>query len=270
MAVGNLLNLNITGTTHKVVASAPSGAVALSLPASVQIDTAILDSNANTVLGITAAVTSVNNLSIKNGATGAAPGFVCTGADTDVGIDLETQNAGAVQIFSTGTNPGRLNLFNSAVTANVGISAPVTVTGTYTMFLPGTQGAASTVMQNDGAGNLSWVANGSMAVVNQTATAVTMAPATTYVNTSTANAQVTYTLPTTAVIGATFRIIGKSTGGWVLQAAAGQTVQAGQVACSTAGTWTNGGNFDSVEIMCITANTVFSIISGVTADLAWT
>lgn len=36
------------------------------------------------------------------------------------------------------------------------ISAPATITANYTMFLPGTQGTADTVLSNDGSGNTSW------------------------------------------------------------------------------------------------------------------
>ncbi len=161
-----------------------------------------------------------------------------TSAPTALGVATDGQLA----IGSTGADP-----VLATITQGAGISV--------------TNGAGTITIAATG-GNTTWV--------NQTATTVTMTVNSAYVNTSTASAQVTYTIPAVAAVGDIFRIVGKSAGGWVLQANTGQTVQVGEVACSTAGTWTNGGVFDSIELVCITANTVFSVISGVTADLTST
>lgn len=158
-----------------------------------------------------------------------------TSAPTALGVATNGQLA----IGSTGADPVLATL-----TGGTGISIDNTTPGAIT--INSTQGAQT------------WV--------NQTATAVTMAAQTAYVSTSTANALITYTLPTTAAVGDTFRIVGKTTGGWTLQAAAGQTVNVGNVATTTAGSVSSSQTFDSVQIVCITANTVFSIISGVSAD----
>ena len=229
MAEGNLLNLSITGTTHQVVASAPSGAVTLSLPASVQIDTSILDSNANTILGMTPHATSVNYLSLSNAETGANPIFQVHGTDTDRGIDLIMLGAGSLQIYNTGTNPGRVNLFNSAVTANVGISAPVTVTGTYTMFLPGTAGDVNTVMQNDGAGNLSWVRSGSFPFTTTAAAAgtTTLTATSTYYQAFSGTTTQTVVLPvvSTLSLGTTFVVISTATAVITVNSSGGNLVE---------------------------------------------
>lgn len=97
-----------------------------------------------------------------------------------------------------------------------------------------------------------------LSTVDNTSTSVTMAANTKYINTSTASAQVTYTIPATAAVGVVFEIVGKATGGWVLQANTGQTVQVGESATSTAGSVTNDGTFDVIRIVCIEANTTFS------------
>lgn len=66
---------------------------------------------------------------------------------------------------------------------------------------------------------------------------------------------VTFSLPATANIGDTIRIIGKGAGGWKVTQAVGQQINVGIVA-STAGT---GGSiasskqFDTVDLTCITA-----------------
>ena len=109
------------------------------------------------------------------------------------------------------------------------------------------------------------------ATVNETSSTVTMAVNTQYVNTSSGNAQVTYTIPATAAQGALFRIIGVTgnTGGWVLQANTGQTVWVGNQACSTAGTWTSNAATDVIDIVCTVANTVFVAVGAISQDLAW-
>lgn len=49
--------------------------------------------------------------------------------------------------------------FNGSTSGSVTVEVPATVTS-YTVTLPASQGAASTVLTNDGSGNLSWVAGG--------------------------------------------------------------------------------------------------------------
>jgi hypothetical protein len=182
---------------------------------------------------------------VAKGGTGLATltlDSLYVGNGTSAPIALGAATNGQLPIGSTGAAP-----VLAALTQGTGISI--------------TNGAGSITIAATG-GNISWV--------NQTATTVTMNVNSGYINTSTGAAQVTYTIPAAAAIGDRFRIVGKSAGGWVLQANTGQTVQVGEVACSSAGTWTNGGVFDSIEIVCITANVAFSVISGVTADLTST
>lgn len=80
--------------------------------------------------------------------------------------------------------------------------------------------------------------------------------------------QTTVTLPATAAIGDTVRIQGKGAGGWILAANSGQTIQVGQSATTTAGSVTSAAAFDTIEVVCITANTTWStafvLSSGVT------
>lgn len=133
-----------------------------------------------------------------------------------------------------------------------------------------TQGTGITITSASGSITIASTISG-FATVNQTGAAVTMAVNTQYVNTGTANAQVTYTIPTTAAQGALFRIIGVTgnNGGWILQANTGQTVWVGNVACSTAGTWTSADKGDCITIVCTVANTVFVAIDVISQDLVW-
>lgn len=76
---------------------------------------------------------------------------------------------------------------------------------------------------------------------------------------------VTITLPATAAVGSVVRIAGKGAGLWRVAQNSGQTINFGSLA-TTAGT---GGyleatnRYDAVEILCITANTTWVIVSSV-------
>lgn len=174
------------------------------------------------------------------------------------GTGLATLTAHSLQV---GNGTGNVVQLGAATNGQL----PIGSTGADPVLATITAGAGISI--TNGAGSIT-ITNSStaFAFVDQTATTVTMAPMTGYICTSTANALVTLTLPTTAAVGDTYRIIGKTTGGWTLQAAAGQVVNVGSVATTTAGTVSSSQAFDSVEIVCITANTAFSIISGVSAD----
>jgi hypothetical protein len=76
---------------------------------------------------------------------------------------------------------------------------------------------------------------------------------------------VTATLPATAALGAIVRVTGKGAGGWKIAQNAGQIINLGT---STTTTGTGGflastNTFDSVELVCITANTTFNVISSI-------
>lgn len=186
---------------------------------------------------------------VPNGGTGAQT-FTANGI-------LLGNGTGAVSASSALTN-GQLLIGDTS-------SAPVAATLTAGTGISISNGAGSITITNTAAA-------GGLATVNQTTASVTMAINTQFINTSSGNAQVTYTLPSTAAQGSIFRIVGVTgnTGGWVLQCASGQTAWVGNVACSAAGTWTSGAATDVISFICTVANTVFVAFDGATQDLAYT
>jgi microcystin-dependent protein len=125
---------SVTGTTNQVIASSATGAVTLSLPQSI-------------------ATTS----------------------------DL-TFHSMLVSTFISLPSGGNFNYFNGATTtyydstnsAQVVISAPTSVSSTYSLKLPSAQASAGTFLRNDGSGNLSWgVLSGSGTVNSGTANTLT-------------------------------------------------------------------------------------------------
>lgn len=81
-------------------------------------------------------------------------------------------------------------------------------------------------------------------------------------------AQTTITLPAVAAAGDIVAVNGLGAGGWVLQAAAGDTIQVGSAATSAGGTVTSANQWDSIEVVCVVANTTwatrFVLSAGVT------
>lgn len=71
----------------------------------------------------------------------------------------------------------------------------------------------------------------------------------------------TVTLPATAAVGSTFAIAGKGAAGWVMQANTGQVINYGSSPTTSAGSLASTNQWDSVTIVCVTANTTFSVIA---------
>ena len=76
---------------------------------------------------------------------------------------------------------------------------------------------------------------------------------------------VTLTLPVTAALGSVFKVQGKGAGLFAIAQQAGQTVNFGAVASTTGagGSITATNRYDSIEIVCITADTDFAVVNAV-------
>lgn len=75
--------------------------------------------------------------------------------------------------------------------------------------------------------------------------------------------QTTVTIPATAAEGSVFAVQGKGAAGWILQMNTGQTCHFGNTATTSAGSLTSTNLWDSVSIVCVTANTTFAVTSAV-------
>ena len=75
---------------------------------------------------------------------------------------------------------------------------------------------------------------------------------------------VTMTLPATAAVGETFAIVGKGAGGWLIAQNAAQILQVGSDASTTGagGSVASTNQYDSIEFVCVTANTLFVTLGG--------
>lgn len=76
-------------------------------------------------------------------------------------------------------------------------------------------------------------------------------------------ALVTFTLPAAAAVGTTFRIAGKGAGGWAIAQGAGQSINDGSVSSTigAGGSIASTQRYNAIELVCITANTTWNVIS---------
>lgn len=76
---------------------------------------------------------------------------------------------------------------------------------------------------------------------------------------------ITLTLPATATIGDIIRVTGKGAGGWTIAQNAGQFIQYGSIVTTTGvgGSLSSNDPADTVELVCVTANTEWLVLSSV-------
>jgi hypothetical protein len=243
----------ITGTANQVIASSPTGAVTLSLPQSI----------ASTSTPTFASLTLTNPLTLANGGTGTAI------TASNGGIFYSTASAGALL---SGTATANLPLLSGSTAAPtwgsfaLSLGGALTTAGAHTL-----SGAFASTFTMTGTTTVTFPTSGTLATtaqlsnfwVDQTGASVTMATNTGYTSDDGATL-VTFTLPTTSAIGDFVEINGKGSGLWKIAQAAGQQINISGGTATTSGT---GGSlasvnqFDCVRLRCVTANTIWNVVS---------
>lgn len=162
---------------------------------------------------------------------------------------LATLTANGIVYASASNTMAQISTANNGVliTSNSGVPSLLANSGTPGFVLTANSGAPP-----------SWqAATGGFTWANISGTTQAAAVNTGYVvgNAS----QTTITLPATAALGSVVAIQGKGAAGWILTANTGQTIQIGQVATTSGGTVTSAANFDAIRVVCITADTTWSM-----------
>jgi len=110
---------------------------------------------------------------------------------------------------------------------------------------------------------------GAISYVNQNTSSVTMAANKTY-GCNNGASLITFTLPAVAAAGDVFEIVGNSSGGWTLVYGAGQSIRYGNiVTTTTTGSLSSTDRGDCVSIICIVADTTFSVRTGSIGNITW-
>jgi polyribonucleotide nucleotidyltransferase len=124
--------------------------------------------------------------------------------------------------------------------------------------------AGTGISITNGAGTITISSSGSAGWVDQTTATVTMAVNTGY--TADAGASlITFTLPATSAIGDFVEINGKGSGLYTIAQASGQQIHFGNLASTSGagGTVSSTLQFDCIRLRCITANTIWVVVSAV-------
>ena len=139
---------------------------------------------------------------------------------------------------------------NATNTANPsGVSAATYTNATVTFNAAGLATSAS-----NGAPGVTW--NDSVS------TPVTMVAGNGYITDDGAT-KVVLNLPAVVAVGAEFKVQGKATGLWQLVANTGQTINFGSAPTTSGGSITSTNQWDSISIVCVTANTTYAVTSAV-------
>lgn len=178
-------------------------------------------------------------------------------------------------LYASATNVlGQITLTDSAVLVSNASGVPAW-SGTMTdgqLIIGATSGTPTAATITAGAGIT--VTNGSNTITiassgsgfswnDITGTSATMAVENGYVSDN--SGLVTLTLPATAAFGATIAVQGKGSGGWKIAQPSGVTIHFGNADTSTgvSGSLASTNRYDSLFLVCITANTDWAVLSGV-------
>jgi hypothetical protein len=177
-------------------------------------------------------------------------------------------------LFSTSNNViGALTAANSASLVSTSAGVPiwsssmtngqVILGSTGATPVAATIGSSGNISLTTGAGTLSIGTSGFASFVwnDLPGTSVTASGNNGYIISNAG--QSTVTIAATVTEGSIIAIAGKGAAGWILQANAGQTIHFGSSATSVAGSLTSTNQWDCVEVICVTANTTFTVKSAV-------
>lgn len=240
--------------------------------------------------GVPTWVGPMTNGQLLIGSTGATPVAATLTAGTNIGI---TNAAGSITINNTSTASGQVNSgtanqlayyattgtavsgltsANSATLVTDATGVPAwTAPMTNGQLLIGSTGGTPVPATLTGAGGISIVnAAGSITISGSgggfswtevTGTTQSMAVNNGYIASNAS--QVVLTLPASAIIGDTIKVQGKGTGGWRVAQNAGQTIYFNSLISTTgtSGYIESTQRYNSVELVCITANNDWAVNS---------
>lgn len=203
--------------------------------------------------------------------TGSLPLFVTStklNFDPSTGLLTSTSYAGAW--LGNAINVAHGGTGNNTFTAYSVICAGTTSTGVF-QNVSGT-GSSGQVLTSNGSSALpTWqAAGGGGGLTWSTIAGTTQAAAVNNAYIIGNASQTTVTLPATAAVGDTVEIVGNGAGGWIMTANTGQTIKIGGQTTSSAGSLTSAAAGDTVQIVCITANTTWRTRNALSSGLVYT
>ena len=212
----------------------------------------------NNTTGVFTATALTQYYTLTGGANAQTINQVAPSATS--GVALISQGASAQPVYGTIVVAGGGTGLSSLVAYEL-IAGGTTSTGNVQQIGLGTAGQ---VLVSNGAGALasfqSFSPTSQAPYLNVTGTSQAMAGNEFYIANNAG--LVTFTPPATCAVGTVFAVQGAGAGGWTIDLTANaQTFNYGSTAGVTAVASTN--QFDAVQFVCVTANTVFALIDAV-------
>lgn len=220
------------------------------------------------------AFTFTGTLTGNTSVTFPTSGTLATTASASGVINSGTTNQ-LTYYAASGTTVSGLSGTNSAVLTTTSAGAPTWVglangqlvignTGGNPTAATLTQGSGITITNGGGTISIATTASG---MVWSTIAGTTQAAAVNNGYVVGNASQTTVTLPATCAVGDRVAVQGLGAGGWILTANTGQVANIGQSPTSSGGTVTSAANFDRIEVICITANTTWGLVSLVSSGV---
>lgn len=130
--------------------------------------------------------------------------------------------------------------------------------------LAGSLTASTGITITNGHNSITIGSNGANPWIDETGSSITMSANTGYTSDDGASL-VTFTLPTTSAIGDWIEINGKGSGGWSIAQATGQQIHFGNQTTTSgiSGSLSSTNQYDCVRLRCLTANTIWTLVSAV-------
>lgn len=177
----------------------------------VEPNTTQLDANGNPIIKYSATLSAVNEVTITNAATGTGPTISATGSDTNIDLNISAKGSGSVTINNfqgasvtnvpgTSSAPGKIRVYEQTTngTNYIELASPASLSSDYSYTLP-TYSSTSTVLSVNGStGALSFIADGAASTYLQTNGSGTVSfvdPAATQSDLETATSTTKFTTP---------------------------------------------------------------------------
>lgn len=253
--VGTALHLLLSDGTSNVYstpaypnASVTTGKIIISDGTNYIASTSIFPNTVGTVGKIIRSDGTVNAYTTSTFADtyAASTLLYANGANTVAG--LATANSASLVTTSAGVPIWTGSMTNGQVVLGSTGATPVAAT----------IGSSGNITLSIGAGTLSIGTSGFASFAYNSISGTTQAAAINNGYVISNAGQTTVTLPATAALGSVIAIQGNGAAGWILTANTGQTIKLGSSTTSSAGTLTSTNQYDSVEVVCVVANTTWA------------
>lgn len=199
---------------------------------------------------ITIASTSTASGTVNNGTANQLAYYATTGTAVS---GLTSANSATLVTNASGVPAWTGSMTNGQILIGSTGATPVLATLTAGAGISIANAAGSITISGTGSG-IGWT--------EVTGTTQAMAQDQGYVSNNAA--QVVFTLPVTASFGTVINLVGKGAGGWKIAQNAGQNIQLGS-SSSTVGVTgyiESTNRYDSIELLCTTANTTWTVLGG--------